>query len=297
MVYKEMSCLAIHDLSGVGKCSLTVALPVLSACAVETAVLPTAVLSTHTGGFTDYVYIDLTEDLLPCAKHWSALNCKFDALYTGFLGSVEQIDIVNQVFSMFRTKDNLIIMDPVMGDNGKLYPTYTEEMANGVAGLCAKADIVVPNMTEASRILGIPYQEGPYEQEEIQSILERLCALGPKQAVLTGVWFEKGQLGAACYDSATNKFSCFMQNHEEGYFHGTGDLFASVLTGAILNGCDIFEATSLATETTWRAIVTTAEKSLDHRFGPKFEVHMPWLSQKMEMKRKSLQEALPSVKI
>lgn len=288
MEYRQMSCAAIHDISGVGKCSLTVALPVLSACGVETSVMPTAVLSTHTGGFTDFVYVDLTDDMLPMAQHWKSVGCGFDALYTGFLGSPAQIDLVDQIFTMFKREDSLIIMDPVMGDNGKLYQTYTEEMADGVARLCRRADVVVPNMTEASRILGMEYREGPYAKDFVEDVLRRLCALGPQKAVLTGIWFEEGKLGSACYDAQEGKTAFYMQNHVDGYFHGTGDLFASVLTGGILNGMTVFEAAEIATAFTYETIVTTAKYSHDRKFGPKFEVHLPWLGAQMESFRKTL---------
>ncbi|MFR6278640.1 MAG: pyridoxal kinase, partial [Acutalibacter sp.] len=172
MEYKEMSCLAIHDISGVGKCSLTVALPVLSCCGVETSVLPTAVLSTHTGGFTGFTYRDLTDDLLPMAEHWKQVGCRFQSLYSGFLGSAGQIGLVEQIFDWFREENTLVMVDPVMGDGGKLYKTYTPEMASGMARLCGRADIVVPNMTEACHLLGRPYNPGPYTQGEIAEILQ-----------------------------------------------------------------------------------------------------------------------------
>lgn len=283
---KSMKCAAIHDLSGVGKCSLTIALPVLSACGVETSVLPTAVLSTHTGGFTDFVYVDLTEKLLSMAEHWKKEGCSFDAIYTGFLGSDEQIEIIDEIFNMFKTNDNLIIMDPVMGDNGKLYQTYTEAMADGIAKLCHRADIIVPNMTEASRILGIPYKEGPYSKEFVSQTLKKLCAIGPKKVVLTGIWFEEGKLGSACRDDELDREEYTMNEKIDGYFHGTGDLFASILTGGILNGLDIFEAAKVATDYTWKTIVTTAQAGELPRFGPKFEQHIPELSALMEKKRK-----------
>ena len=195
MTYQKMSCAAIHDLSGVGKCSLTVALPILSACGVETAVMPTAVLSTHTGGFTGYTYRDLTEDMLPMAEHWKKEGCSFDALYSGFLGSPQQIGIVAEIFAMFREKGAFVAVDPVMGDAGKLYATYTKEMADGMGTLCRSADLVMPNFTEACHILGMPYREGPYEEAYVREILERLCAMGPKMAVLTGGVAGRGQPG------------------------------------------------------------------------------------------------------
>lgn len=289
MEYREMNAAAIHDISGVGKCSLTVALPVLSACGVETSVLPTAVLSTHTGGFEGFTYTDLTDEMLPAARHWKQVGCHFSALYTGFLGSAEQIGIVEELFSMFRERDTLILVDPVMGDNGKLYQTYTEEMADGMERLCRKADVVVPNLTEASRILGIPYREGPYTTEYIDGVLRGLCALGPKAAVLTGVWLQEGELGCACMEQGMERGEYILMERIPGYFHGTGDLFGSTLLSGLLNGMDLKKACETATEFTLRCIRTTAEKSKDYRFGPKFEVHLPYLSEKMEAFRKQLQ--------
>lgn len=288
MIYKEMSCLAIHDISGVGKCSLTVALPVLSCCGVETSVMPTAVLSTHTGGFEGYTYRDLTDDLLPMAEHWRKVGARFQSLYSGFLGSAGQIGLVEQVFDWFKGEDTLIMVDPVMGDGGKLYRTYTQEMADGMARLCQKADIVVPNMTEACHLLGHPYNPGPYTREEIRGILRQLCALGPKMAVLTGVWLNEGSLGTACYDARTGEAELYLTDRIEGFYHGTGDLFASALLGGLLNGGSLTGSCEIATEFTWRTIETTFEKSADYRFGPKFECHLPWLAEKMEACRKTV---------
>lgn len=288
MIQRAQSAAAIHDISGVGKCSLTVVLPVLSACGVETSVMPTAVLSTHTGGFEGFTYRDLTEDMLPMATHWKNVGCSFGALYSGFLGSGEQIGIVKEIFSMFRGENTLIMVDPVMGDEGKLYRTYTKEMADGMKELCCAADLVVPNMTEASHILGIPYAEGPYTREQVADILKKLCDLGPSMAVLTGVWTKEGELGAACFERETGKLSFCMNERVSGYFHGTGDLFGSVLLGGLLNQMDLEEACSLAVAFTLRCIRTTKEKSKDYKFGPKFEEHLPWLGIKMEEHRKKL---------
>lgn len=282
MEYKERSCAAIHDLSGLGKCSLTVALPVLSACGVETSVLPTAVLSTHTGGFTDFICRDLTKELLPMARHWKRENAKFSALYSGFLGSEEQIGMVEEIFELFREPETLVMVDPVMGDGGKLYKTYTPAMADGMGRLCRKADIVVPNLTEACHILGIPYRPDPYTKEEVQKILKELCKLGPRMAVLTGVSFDGEELGAAYYDRFTGQTGWFLKPRIEGLFHGTGDLFASTLLGGLLNGFSLERACALAVEFTHRAIVTTRDYSPDRRFGPKFEIHLGWLAEQFE---------------
>lgn len=286
MEYLEKSCLAVHDLSGVGKCSLTVALPVLSAGGVETSVLPTAVLSTHTGGFTGFTYRDLTEDMLPMARHWKAEDCRFSALYTGFLGSAAQIGVVEEIFTLFREPEGLIFVDPVMGDNGKLYQTYTEEMADGMGRLCRRADVIAPNLTEACRLLGRPYRDGPQKRDEVEEILHDLCRLGPSMAVLTGVSLDGETLGAACREERTGRTSLFLLPRIEGFYHGTGDLFSSCLLAGLLNGLPLPRACGLATEFTHRAIETTHRYSRDYRFGPKFEVHLPWLGAELENARK-----------
>lgn len=284
MVYQEMSCAAIHDVSGVGKCSLTVALPVLSACGVETAVMPTAVLSTHTGGFTGYTFTDMTEEMLPMARHWKAVGCKFSALYSGFLGSPTQADILGEIFGLLGDSDTLLCVDPVLGDGGKLYATCTPELAAGMARLCRKAGLIIPNMTEAAYLLGGPYLDGPMTHGQVEEILSGLRNLGPKMAVLTGVRVEGG-LGAASMDAAGQVFYHVMEEIP-GYYHGTGDLFASTLVGALLNGMDLSEACRTAVEFTHQVIETTREYSKDYKFGPKFEVCLPQLAAKMEQFRK-----------
>jgi len=291
MNQKKMRCAAIHDISGVGKCSLTVALPVLSACGVETSVLPTAILSTHTGGFENYVYLDLTEKMLPIAKHWKDNGCSFEAIYTGFLGSEAQIEIVDEIFSLLSDGNTKIIIDPVMGDHGKLYQTYTTKMADGITQLCRRADIIVPNMTEASYMLNLDYLPGPHNKAFFFDILKRLCTLGAKQVVLTDVSLENDKVGSACYDSRTGRTEFYLFDRIDGRYHGTGDLFASALTGALLNGIDIFESAEIATQFTWNAICSTKKAGNDPRFGAQFEIHLPKLAKVIENKRKILHES------
>ncbi|HBN81628.1 MAG TPA: pyridoxamine kinase [Ruminococcaceae bacterium] len=274
---------AIHDISGFGKCSLTVALPILSAAGIETSVIPTAVLSTHTGGFTGYTYRDLTGDMKPFAEHWKSLGLTFDALYSGFLGSFEQISIVSDIFRMFRTDGNLILVDPVMADNGKLYPTYTPEMAGGMAQLCRSADIIVPNLTEAAFLLGREFFDGPYEKAYIEKVLRSLSKLGPKQVVLTGVWFDPGQLGAAGYDSETGRFSYAFAPRIEGFYHGTGDVFGSAMLSGLLNGLDLQGAMQLAVDFTCASIRRTKDAGTDVRFGVNFEAELPNLIRKLHL--------------
>lgn len=266
---------AIHDISGFGKCSLTVALPILSAAGIETSVIPTAVLSTHTGGFEGFTYRDLTEDMLPFAEHWKSLNLHFDSIYTGFLGSFAQIDIVSNIFNLLKSEDTFIMVDPCMADNGELYSIYTKEMASGMTKLAAKADIIVPNLTEASMMLGREYKEGPYTREYIEDLLKSLATLGCQKVVLTGVWFQPHLLGAACYDKKTDRVEYAFNLKIEGSYHGTGDVFASALLAGLLNRFSLGDATQLAVDFTFGAILRTKEARTDRRFGVNFEESIP----------------------
>ena len=266
---------AIHDISGFGKCSLTVALPIISAAGVEATVLPTAVLSTHTGGFTDFTYRDLTEDMAPITRHWRSLSIQFDAIYTGFLGSFEQLDLVTQFFETFKTKDNLILVDPVMADNGEMYSIFTPEFAVGMKHLCEKADIIVPNLTEASLLLGDPYNPGPYTEEYIENLLKKLSNLGPKKVVLTGVFFNDEELGAATYDAITGEVDYVFEKRILGHFHGTGDVFGSALLSALLNDFSLSESAAIAARFTTFAIKKTADAGTDVHFGVNFEQCIP----------------------
>lgn len=273
---RQKRALAIHDISCVGRCSLTVALPIISAAGVDTGVLPTSILSTHTGGFEGYTFRDLTEDLIPIANHWKSLKLRFDALYSGFLGSFEQIDLVAQIFDDFRTQDTLIMVDPVMADNGVLYSIYSPEMAKGMAKLCAKADIVVPNLTEAAFILDEPYRGEKLTPAEVGEIVKKLVALGPKQAVLTGISFTEGRLGAVCYDKEQGEMSYFEGELIEGYYHGTGDVFGSALLGGLLSGMSLERATKLAVDYTNLSIVMTKQLNQERRYGVCFERALPF---------------------
>ncbi|MEI6100443.1 MAG: pyridoxamine kinase [Eubacteriales bacterium] len=264
---------AIHDISGFGKCSLTVALPILSAAGIETSVLPTAVLSTHTGGFTGFTFRDLTADLKPIAAHWKSIGIGFDCLYSGFLGSMGQLDIVSEIFEMFKEKDTLILVDPAMADNGRLYSTFSTDFVKGMAAFCAKADIIVPNMTEAAFLLGESYQPGPYVKQIVESMLKNLSAMGPSRVVLTGVWFGDNRLGAAVFDHG--EISYAFHNKIEGLYHGTGDVFASALLGALLNGFSLTHSAQIAVDFTAGSIQRTLEAGTDVRFGVKFELELP----------------------
>ncbi|WP_026199015.1 pyridoxamine kinase [Desulfitobacterium hafniense] len=272
---------AIHDISCVGRCSLTVALPILSAAGFDTGVLPTAVLSTHTGGFEGFTYRDLTEDIEPIAKHWQSLDLKFDALYSGFLGSFAQIDLVADLFKTFRKDDTLVMVDPVMADNGVLYSVYSPEMAKGMAKLCSMADIIVPNLTEAAFMLEEDYVGDKYFQDYVEKILRKLSDMGAKKVVLTGISFDPAQLGAACYDRETDQVSYAFNERVEGYFHGTGDVFGSTLLSGLLNNFSLAEATQIAVDYTLKCIQLTVEGNQERRYGVCFERALPYLIQKL----------------
>lgn len=266
---------AIHDLSGFGKCSLTVALPILSAAGIEACAMPTAILSTHTGGISGYTYRDLTSDMRAFMQHWKSLDIKFDATYSGFLGSFEQLDIVKEFFDLFKSKDNLILVDPVMADNGELYRVFRPEFAAGMRSLCKKADIIVPNLTEAALLLEETYHPGPYTQAYIENILIKLSKLGPEKVVLTGVYFKEEELGAATYDKKTGAVDFLFTQRIPGAYHGTGDIFASTLLSGLLNNFGLDESAQIAVNFTADSIRRTYKAKTDYRFGVNFEQCVP----------------------
>lgn len=273
--------LTIQDISCVGKCSLTVALPIISAMGVEAAVMPTAVLSTHTQ-FSGFTFRDLTDDMLPIAKHWKNENIDFDAIYTGYLGSFEQLDIVGKIFDDFKIPKTKIIVDPVMADGGKLYKGFTEEFAHSMASLCAKADVIVPNLTEASFMLGVPYVGDDYDEKYIKEMLSKLCALGTKTAVLTGVSLNAGKLGVMSLDSQSGEYFYYEREHLPVAYHGTGDIFASAFTGALSLGKSTPEALRIATDYTVECISLTLADENRRTYGVNFEQALPYLVERIK---------------
>lgn len=281
MKIKQKRVAAIHDISCVGRCSLTVALPILSAAGFDTSVLPTAVLSTHTGGFENFTYRDLTDDIRPISDHWQSLNLEFDALYSGFLGSFEQIDLVAHLFDTFQSEKNLTLVDPVMADHGELYSIYTPEMAKGMTTLCAKADIIVPNLTEAAFLLDEPYVGEDYDQNYVEELLVKLSQLGSKKVVVTGISFDPSQLGAATYDTETRIFDYAFNDRVSDYFHGTGDIFGSTLLSGLLNDFNLNESTQIAVDYTRECILKTVELGQEKRYGVCFERAIPYLIKRL----------------
>ncbi len=268
---------SIQDISCLGKCSLTVALPIISAMGVETCVVPTAVLSTHTGGFSGFTFHDLTQEVAPIAAHWKKEGITFDAIYTGYLGSFEQIQLVGDFFDQFGGENTLIYVDPAMADNGVLYTGFTPEFALEMGKLCGKADVIVPNLTEAAFMLGEEYVGENYDEDYIKGLLQRLTGLGCKVAVLTGVSFEKGKIGAMAYDSATGTFASYFNEELPVRFHGTGDVFASACVGALMNGKDLTGALKIAVDYTLECIRDTQNDPDARWYGVNFESAIPML--------------------
>ena len=277
--------LTIQDISCLGKCSLTVALPVISAMGVETVILPSAVLSTHTM-FQGFTCKDLTDQLMPIAEHWKSQNVKFDAIYTGYLGSAEEIDIVKKIFSMFKTEDTLIFIDPVMADNGKLYPAFDESYAKLNAGLCGSADVIVPNLTEACFMTDTPYRED-YDRAYIEDLLQKLAKLGAKTVVLTGIAFTPGKTGIYGYDTVKGTYFSYENDHIDASYHGTGDIFSSVCVGALMNGLSLKESFRLAADYTADTIRATLENPAKPWYGVDFETTIQELCDKLREAKKS----------
>ena len=271
--------LTIQDISCLGKCSLTVALPIISAMGVETVILPTAVLSTHTM-FKNFTVKDLTDQLVPITDHWKSENVKFDAIYTGYLGSAEEIEIAKKIFDEFKTDDNLIIIDPVMADNGKLYPAFDMAYAKLNAGLCGKADIIVPNITEACFMTDTEYKE-TYDEDYIKTMLDKLASLGAKIVVLTGVSLSEGKTGVYGLDTKTGEHFVYQNDRVDAVFHGTGDIFASVTVGALTRGLPLYDAFKLAADYTADTIRVTMENPEKPWYGVDFETTIPELVKRL----------------
>lgn len=264
---------AIHDISCFGKCSLTVALPLISATGIEVAAIPTAVLSTHTGGFTGYTFRDLTDDILPVAKHWQSEGIAVDAVYTGYLGSKKQVDIVIKAIDLIKKENAPVIVDPVMADHGKLYGGFPDDFPQEMKKLCKRADIITPNITEAAFMLGYDYKDGPYDREYIEKLLTGLRSVTDSKIVLTGVWFDDRRIGAACFDGEDVYF--LFSERIESTYHGTGDVFASTLVAAYMNGLGLKEATQTAVDFTCACISRTHRDHKEMRYSVNFEAEIP----------------------
>ena len=262
---------AIHDMSGFGRCSLTVAIPILSAMGVQCCPLPTAFLSTHTGGFEGFTFLDMTDEMPKVAAHWKSLGLDFQAIYSGFLGSERQIGIVEDFIRDFRREDTVVVVDPVMGDHGDVYQTYTPGMCAGTARLAEQVDVITPTLTEAALLLGGPYHDLPAGEAGCREIVERLSLDGRRSVVLTGASGAPDLTGAMCLDARTGHVEAVQTRRVPQEFHGTGDVFASVLTGALVRGKSLTDAAREAVEFVRACAERTAQVQLPMREGVDFE--------------------------
>ena len=267
--------LTVQDISCLGKCSLTIALPVISALGAEAVILPTAVLSTHTM-FKNFTCKDLSDQIEPITAHWKSEGVKFDAIYTGYLGTIGQIDQMKRLFRDFRGEDTLVFVDPVMADNGKLYPAFDMDYVKKNAELCAGADTVVPNITEASLMTGMDYRE-EYGVDYIKELLRRMDALGARINVITGVSLEKGKTGVMGYDRASGEYYVYQNDRVDAAYHGTGDLFSSACVGELMKGRDWRDAMRIAADYTAHTIEVTLGSPDKPWYGVDFETTLPEL--------------------
>ena len=273
MLMRPPRVAAIHDLSGFGRCSLTVILPVLSVMGIQVVPLTTALLSTHTGGFSNVVMEDLTGYIPKAVEQYRSQGIEFECVYTGFLGSDRQIDIVHQFIDTFQSPNCLIAVDPVMGDHGKLYGTYTQSMQDGMGRLVNKADVVMPNYTEACFVLGDKYKEDPLTDQEAKDMLLRLAERGPKQVVMTGLR-EGNDISVVSYDKDKNKF--YKETHAlvPTLYHGTGDLYSSVLIGHLVLGKELPYAVAQASAFTLNSVIDAYHSKMPFHLGVPFEKYL-----------------------
>lgn len=266
--------LTIQDISCLGQCSLTVALPIISACGVETCVLPSAVLSTHTGGFSGYTFRDLTDDMPKIEAHWRKEGVSFDAIYTGYLGSAKQIAYVKSIFESCAKPSAKKIVDPAMADNGKLYVGFDQAFVEEMKLLCKEADIVLPNLTEACLLIGETYRES-YDEEYIDAVLKKLAELcGKATIVLTGIGYKEGKTGVVIYENGAKSY--YEHQKITKGCHGTGDIYASAFVGALMREKSAYQAAKIAADYTVECILNT-QNQLNHWYGACFEGALPKL--------------------
>ncbi len=262
--------LTIQDISCVGQCSLTAALPILSACGMETCILPSAVLSTHTA-FKNFTCRDLTEDMPVISEYWEKENITFDAFYTGYLGSEQQIDFVTEIFRKHARENALVFVDPAMADNGKLYPAFDKKYADAMKPLCFGADVMLPNLTEACLLTDTPYPES-YDETLITEIIRKMQNAGAKLIILTGIGYTPDTTGVVIADGGQIRH--YPHKKVSGGCHGTGDVYASAFIGAYLHGQNAYEAARTAADYTVKCIENTLDDP-SHWYGVKFETALP----------------------
>lgn len=267
--------LTIQDISCVGQCSLTVALPILSSFGIETAVLPTAVLSTHTA-FKNFTFCDLTEEMPKILEVWKKEKIFFDGFYTGYIGSIQQIDYIIQIMDSTNQNQAIKVVDPCMADYGKLYAGFDRDFPKYMLNLCKKADVILPNFTELCFLLDVEYKE--YSQKELEALVKNLSDLTNASVVLTGVSFAEEKLGAMTYHRNEDRISYFFTERVDAMFHGTGDCFASAFFGAYVKGFSMEKSTEIACEFTYRSVLSTEQDQISHWYGVHFEPNLKYLT-------------------
>ena len=273
--------LAVHDISCVGRCSLTVALPILSAAGINTSIIPTALLSTHTGEFTGYTHLDLSDQLLPIARHIATLGLAFDALYTGYLASSQQVRQVLEIVDLLIGPQTHLFVDPAFADHGKLYSLLDDTMPSQMRRLCARAHTIVPNLTEAAFLLDEPYPGESYSPAYVSRLARSLCSMGPENVIITDVSFDPKETGIVMYQRGMGEPLFSFTKRYQGPFHGTGDVFASFLLGALLRGKSLLSAARLALSLTHDSILVTLEEGQPLRYGVQFERMTPKFLQEL----------------
>ncbi len=272
--------MTIQDISCIGKCSLTAALPVISCFGVETAIVPTAVLSTHTQ-FSGFTFRDLTEDLDGIKEHWKKEGFRFDTLYSGYLGSERQIEIVRDYFKTFKRENTYTIVDPVMADNGKLYTGFDDHFPEKMASLCREADIILPNLSEAALMLNEPYPGEDAPPAVTKKLLKELTKYFSGIAIITGVTLDNGNFGFIGLDPKSGEFFEYGTPKVNYKSHGTGDLFAATFTGALTRGMNCFDALKLAADFVSRCIENTYNDPDRVNYAVNFEAELPWLTDRI----------------
>lgn len=272
----DKKVLTLQDISCFGQCSITVALPIISACGIETAVLPSAVLSTHTGGFVGFTFRDLTEDIPGIIAHWKKEGIKFDCLYTGYLGNISQVEYAKVIRRELLNDGAKLIVDPAMADNGVLYNGFDDSLVKGMRKLCAQADIMLPNLTEAALMTGIEFKAENHTEKYIDDMLTELGKIGAKMIILKGISFEKNKIGIVVYEADTREKQFYFTERMDKNSPGTGDCFASAFTGALMRGKSEYESATIAADFVRECIKNTIDDE-SHVYGVKFEKAIPML--------------------
>lgn len=284
---KQPKVLVIQDISASCQISMNVAVPILSSLNNSTHMLPTALLSTHTGaGFEDYTYLDLTSEMSKILDHWKQLDLSFDGVLVGYLGSHKQIEIVKRIIKEFATPEAVIVLDPVMGDHGELYDGFDEEYVQEMRELCQLSTVIIPNLTEAAYLTKIPYQKGPHTAEDVERLMKKMVQLNKKQVVLTGVMLSENEIGAASMTQKDQQVSYAFSPVYPGRFEGTGDVFSSVIAGFLFQQISLDLAMTSAVEYVEKVIKRTLENRPSLRFGVQFETDLLFLIERLHALKK-----------